>query len=119
LPYTQNPQKHPDFTVYFNQLWIDQLAASLTNYISTCLHQAPLPRLMMYNMERAARTSLEEQVSILQKQNEDLRRENITLKEHSSKSSVLKIDANKPMPATEDDSNVYLGKQRKSDNHAE
>lgn len=76
---------------------------------------------MMFNMERAARQSLEDQVENLKKQNEELRKSLNTMKESGSKTTVIKIDANKPMPAPEkeyrssfeEDSTVYLGKQRK------
>ena len=78
---------------------------------------------MKYNMERASRESLEQQVQLLQQQNEDLRRANVSLAESTTRrsSTIIKIDANKPMPAqeharsSEDESSVYLGKQRKPD----
>ena len=77
-----------------------------------------MPRLLMFNVERAARQSLELQVESLQRQNEELKKLISGTTKHST-NSILKIDAHKPTPSgeltrsTEDtETRNFLGKQR-------
>jgi len=96
---------------------LDNLSASLTNFLSTCLNEAPMPRLMMFNVEREARKTLETQVELLEQENAELKRLLAEAKSRRS-SSVLKIDANKPTPSIEmqhsfEDGPVFISKQRK------
>lgn len=114
--------------MFFTKSWVDNLTYSVTNFLSTCLHQAPLPRLLLFNLERAARKSLEQEVEALRTQNSKLKRErqklHVELNKYKS-NQVLKIDAHKPTPSSEmgmsnspkfspleDYSPVFLGKQR-------
>merc|ERR1712137_546161 len=130
LPYVASPQSKPEFALYFTKHWADQLSASVTNFISTCLHEAPLPRIVLFNLEQAARESLELELEAMRKQNETLRRyrsntagstlSSAGTEEASPASPSIKVDANKPQPNQEiarppDDSDshlVFLGKQR-------
>ena len=76
-----------------------------------------MPRLMMFNVEREARKTLETQVELLEQENAELKRLLAEAKSRRS-SSVLKIDANKPTPSIEmqhsfEDGPVFISKQRK------
>jgi hypothetical protein len=121
--------------MYFTKPWVDNLSFSVTNFLSTCLHQAPLPRLLLFNLERAARKSLEQEVEGLRAQNAKIKRDRqklyVELNKYKS-SGLIKIDAHKPTPSSEmavpanspklspmeDYSPVFLGKQR-GHQHAE
>jgi hypothetical protein len=85
----------------------------------------PLPRVVLFNLEQAARESLEAEIESMRRQNEDLRKRLAFNSDTSSGSKenalfplTIKIDANKPAPNQEltrsidDSADVYLGKQR-------
>lgn len=68
LTYHPAPHKHPDFEVYFTKQWGETLSCSLTNFLTTVLQEAPLPKALLFNVERAARTSSEKEVLQLRAQ---------------------------------------------------
>lgn len=44
LPYMEEPEKDPEFNVYFTSKWSDMLRVALNNFLSTILLNAPLPK---------------------------------------------------------------------------
>lgn len=44
LPYMEEPEKDPEFSVYFTTKWSDMLRVTLNNFLSTILLNAPPPK---------------------------------------------------------------------------
>jgi hypothetical protein len=47
LPYIVDPEKDPEFGVYFTQRWADVLRISLQNILSAVLKTSPTPKLLL------------------------------------------------------------------------
>lgn len=47
LPYMEEPEKDPEFSVYFTSKWSDMLRVTLNNFLSTILLNAPLPKVIL------------------------------------------------------------------------
>lgn len=70
LPYLQEPEKDPQFCVFFTQKWTDSLRLALNNFLSVVLSNAPPPKLILLDrwyksdvqhaMRRQLRTVTEE-----------------------------------------------------------
>jgi len=70
LPYLEEPEKDPQFAVYFTQKWADALRLTLNNFLSIVLSNAPPPKLILLDrwyksdvqhaMRRQLRTVTEE-----------------------------------------------------------
>jgi hypothetical protein len=46
LPYMEEPEKDPEFSVYFTTRWSDMLRVTLNNFLSTILLNAPPPKVL-------------------------------------------------------------------------
>lgn len=47
LPYMEDPEKDPDFSVYFTTRWADILRVTLSNFLSSILLNAPPPKVYL------------------------------------------------------------------------
>jgi hypothetical protein len=47
LPYIEDPERDPEFSVYFTVRWADSLRLTVTNFLSIVIHSAPPPKLVL------------------------------------------------------------------------
>ncbi len=47
VPYMDEPEKDPEFSVYFSSRWIETLRTTTGNFLSVVLQAAPLPKLLL------------------------------------------------------------------------
>ena len=130
IPFVKNASKLAEFEVYFTKQWAENLSQSLTNFISTVLHQCTLPKILLYSTEKLIRKSLEAEIEDLKSQLERVKKFNISdpdLKKKMSLPTKLDLKTNdrnniSPPEAErrsisdilESPKPVILGNQRKS-----
>eukprot|EP01039_Chlorochromonas_danica_P011045 gene11045-12301_t len=77
LPYLEEPEKDPEFSIYFSSRWAELLRITLQNFLSIVLASAPPPRLLMlekwYRSEgqqeiRSRCLSMSKEIDLLRKQ---------------------------------------------------
>jgi hypothetical protein len=69
LPYMEEPEKDPEFSVYFTTRWSDMLRVTLNNFLSTILLNAPPPKLML--LEKWFRSEAQQEVRVQLRQASD------------------------------------------------
>ena len=47
LPYIEEPEKDPEFSIYFSSRWSELLKITLHNFLSTVISSAPPPKLLL------------------------------------------------------------------------
>lgn len=47
LPYMEDPERDPEFSVYFTVRWADSLRLTVSNFLSIVIHSAPPPKLVL------------------------------------------------------------------------
>ncbi len=60
LPYMDEPDKDPEFSVFFSQRWADLLRITLHNFLSVVLSTAPPPKLLL--LERWFRSEAQQEI---------------------------------------------------------
>jgi hypothetical protein len=65
----EEPEKDPEFSVYFTTRWSDMLRVTLNNFLSTILLNAPPPKLML--LEKWFRSEAQQEVRVQLRQASD------------------------------------------------
>ncbi|UPR02673.1 WD40 repeat domain-containing protein [Chloropicon primus] len=66
IQYVKNPEKHPDFELYFTADWASNLRVSLQNLLSRAFHKVPLPSILRFHLDRLYRRNLQLRIEALQ-----------------------------------------------------
>jgi hypothetical protein len=119
LPYIQDPEKDPDFGVYFSPRWADILRLSLHNLLSIVLKTAPTPKLLLlerwFSSEaqeslraqvKSSITRIDELQASLKERNERIEHLHVALRNIvlylNKKSKDFSLDSSKEEPESED-----------------
>ena len=75
IPYLDEPEKDPEFAVYFTTKWSDSLRNALNNFLSVVLANAPPPKLMLLDRwyQSESQQLIRKQLKSLMQENEKLR----------------------------------------------
>ena len=66
IQYVKNPERHPEFEVYFTKEWSDNLRTSLENLLSKAFHKVPLPSILRFHLDRLYRRNLQLRIEALE-----------------------------------------------------